>query len=194
MNLLKKLNIKYNSPVILSFVFISALALILNYLTSYASNFYLFSVHRGSLIDPLFYIRLFTHVLGHANLSHYTNNMLLILLVGPMLEEKYGSKNILIIIMIVGFITGMVNVIFTNNILLGASGVVFAFILLASITGNTNGGIPLTLIIVTVIYLGEQIYQAIYLQDNVSQLTHIIGGIIGLVIGLSLQNKKHTSA
>ena len=194
MNLLKKLNIKYNSPVILSFVFISALALLLSYITRYASNFYLFSVHRGSLINPLFYIRLFTHVLGHANLSHYTNNMLLILLVGPMLEEKYGSKNILIIIMIVGFITGLVNVTFTNNILLGASGVVFAFILLASITGNINGGIPLTLIIVTVIYLGEQIYQAIYIQDNVSQLTHIIGGIIGLIIGLSLQNKKHISA
>ncbi len=185
---MKKLNIKYNSPVVLSFALISGLSLLLGILTKYQSTHLLFSVYRGSLFNPLFYIRLFTHVLGHADLSHYANNMLLFLLIGPMLEEKYGSKNLLIIILIVALVTGVINVIVSPYALLGASGVVFAFILLASITGNGEG-IPLTLIIVAILYLGEQVYQGFSSVDNVSQLTHIVGGITGTVIGMSIRKK-----
>ena len=84
--------ITWNSPVILSFALISLIALGLNTITNGTTNYLIFSVYGGSLLNPLFYLRLFTHVLGHADLSHYMNNMLLFLLVGPMLEEKYGSK------------------------------------------------------------------------------------------------------
>ena len=49
-----------------------------------------FTLYRSSWSDPLTYLRLFTHVLGHADYSLYMSNMLLLLLVGPPLEEKYG--------------------------------------------------------------------------------------------------------
>lgn len=187
---MKKLKlIKYNSPVVLTFTFLSGLVLLLNYLTAGKSSVLLFSVYRGSLIDPLFYIRLFTHVLGHGDMAHYANNMLLFLLVGPMLEEKYGSLKLLYIMLIVAFVTGVVHIIFFDTMLLGASGIVFAFILLASITGE-NDGVPLTLIIVAIIYIGEQIYQGFAISDNVSQLTHIVGGILGAVSGMALRPKK----
>ena len=181
--------IVFNSPVVLTFAIISALTLLLNYLTGGWTNRFLFSVYRGSFADPLFYVRLFCHVLGHASISHYANNMVLFLLVGPLLEEKYGSKQLLSIIAAVALITGLVHVFFFGNTaLLGASGVVFAFILLSSVTGSGKG-IPLTMIIVALIYISQQVYEGVTGVDYISQLTHIIGGTIGAVYGMMIRGK-----
>ena len=183
--------IRYNAPVVLTFALISLAALVLNGLTGGWVNAHLFSVYRSSPSDPLFYVRLFGHVLGHANWAHYSNNMVLLLLTGPMLEEKYGSQRLLVIIAVTAFVTGIAEVLFFPGVaLLGASGVVFAFILLSSVTGCGRSGIPLTLIVIAVIYLGGQIYDGLVLQDNVSQLTHILGGIIGGAAGLALRPGK----
>ncbi|MCR5228907.1 MAG: rhomboid family intramembrane serine protease [Solobacterium sp.] len=180
--------ITWNSPVVLSFALLSAASLAAGWLTGGRSTAYLFTVYRGSLADPLFYLRLLTHVLGHASLEHYANNMLLFLLVGPLLEEKYGSRNLLEIIVIVAVITGLVHILISPATgLLGASGVVFAFILLASVTGTKNSNsIPLTLLIAALIYITQQIFHGVVLRDNVSQLTHIIGGAIGAVYGMAV--------
>ena len=99
--------ISYNSPVILTFVFISFFALVLNYITGGVTNRLFFSVYRSSMLSPLFYVRLFGHVLGHASWDHFTGNILLILVIGPMIEEKYGSKRLLIMILFTAFITGV---------------------------------------------------------------------------------------
>ena len=180
--------ITWNSPVILWFALISAAALAADTLTHGAANRLLFSVYRGSLADPLFYVRLFGHVLGHASLSHYTGNMMLFLLVGPLLEEKYGSRRLLAIMAAVAVVTGIIHILIAGNtMLMGASGIVFAFILLASITG-TRKGIPLTMIIVAVIYISQQVYEGFVSADNVSQLTHIVGGCIGSICGLFLKD------
>ena len=67
--------------------------------------------------------------------------------------------------------------------LFGASGVVFAYIVLASVCGFRQREVPITFIIVAAVYLGQQVYQGIFDTDNVSQLTHIIGGVIGGICG-----------
>ena len=130
MKFLKKF--QYNSPVVLTFAIISLFVLILGNVTDGYTTQKFFCVYRSSFLNPLTYVRAFTHVLGHANLSHYTNNMLLILLLGPMLEEKYGSKLMLEMIAITALITGLINNIFFSTGLLGASGIVFMMIILAS--------------------------------------------------------------
>ena len=187
--------IKFNSPVILSFVFISLISLLLGLVTNNASTKLFFSVYRSSPINPLTYIRLFTHVLGHIDWSHYINNMLIILVVGPLLEEKYGSANIVLIIITTAFFSGIANMImFPQTKLLGASGVVFAFILLSSITSFDQGKIPLTFLLVAVIYIGGQILSAIMVQDNISNTTHIIGGIIGSVFGYFINNRGNSKS
>ena len=81
---MKKL--QYNSPVILSFFFLSLLALVLGYLTKGWTTSALFSVYRSSLANPLTYVRFLSHVLGHADGSHFMGNMLLLLVVGPPME------------------------------------------------------------------------------------------------------------
>ena len=132
------------------------------------------------------YIRLLGHIFGHANVDHLVSNLLYILLLGPMLEEKYG-KRLIIVILSTAAVTGIVhNLLSPNTMLLGASGVVFAFIILASITGNEEG-IPVTLIIVALLWIGSEIYTGITTADSVSQLTHIVGGLTGGIIGLAFK-------
>ena len=98
------------------------------------STMNLFCVYRSSWRDPLGYIRLFGHVLGHANWEHFLNNMLLLLVVGPPMEEKYGS-------------------------------------------------IPVTMLLVAALYFGQQVYDIIFVHDNVANFMHIVGGLCGTAFG-----------
>ena len=84
-----RLRISLNAPVTLTFVGVCLAAQLLNVLTGGASSRLLFSVYRSSLSDPLTYVRSFCHVFGHADWSHLMGNMIYILILGPMLEEKY---------------------------------------------------------------------------------------------------------
>lgn len=187
----KKINISFNSPVVLTFSLICFGSLILSTVTGGLTNDLLFSVYRSSLLSPLTYIRMIGHVFGHAGWDHFIGNMTLLLVVGPLLEEKYGSKNIMIVILATAVITGLVNFIFFPHVqLLGASGVVFAFILLSSFTSLKEGKIPLTFILVVLIYIGGQIYDGLFVKDNVSNLTHIIGGGVGSGLGYIMGKNK----
>ena len=131
----KKIRLSFNSPVILGFTLACFIVLILDKVTGSASTRAFFSVYRSSLASPFTYIRFFGHVLGHASWDHFFGNIMMLLVVGPLLEEKYGSANILFVILTTALVTGVINFIFFPHVqLLGASGVVFAFILLASLT------------------------------------------------------------
>lgn len=181
--------ISFNSPVILGFTAICLVSLLLSMLTHGTSNNSVFSVYRSSLTDPLTYVRFFGHIFGHASWEHFINNIMYILLLGPLLEEKYGSTDMIMIIAVTALVTGLINFIFFPHIqLLGASGVVFAFILLSSFANFQNGKIPVTFILVAVIYIGQQVYDGFFTTNNVSELTHIIGGITGSVFGF-VENK-----
>ncbi|HQM00437.1 MAG: rhomboid family intramembrane serine protease [Ruminococcus flavefaciens] len=185
------LKISFNSPVVLTFSIICLAALILGIVTGDRSTLRLFSVYRAPFSDPLTYFRFFGHVFGHAGWDHFIGNITMLLVVGPMLEEKYGSKNILFVILATALITGIVHFIFSpHTALLGASGVVFAFILLSSFTSIREGKIPLTFILVVLIYIGGQIYDGIFVKDNVSNLTHIIGGGVGSGLGYVMAKNK----
>ena len=188
---MRKLKITNNSPVVLGFVFLSLGVLILNIVTGGRSNQLLFMTYHSSLKNPLTYLRFFTHVLGHSGWSHYIGNMSYILLLGPMLEEKYGSEKLLEVIGVTALVTGLVNYfLFPSVALCGASGVVFAFILLTSFTSFREGELPITVILVALIFIGQQVYEGIFLRDNISNLSHILGGVVGAVTGYNLNVKR----
>ena len=180
--------IQYNAPTTLNFALVSFLVLILHFATRGASTTKLFCVYRSPLRELLTYPRFFTHVLGHSSFAHYSGNITLMLVLGPTLEERYGSRTILLAMVFTAFISGVIQwVFFPGAALLGASGIVFMMILMASLGGMHSGGIPLTLILVFAIYVGGEIASAVTSVDNISHLTHIIGGICGAVIGVGLR-------
>lgn len=188
---MKKL--QYNSPIILSFFMISLISLILGYFTRGWSTNLLFSVYRSSLVDPFTYVRFLGHVLGHADFNHFLGNMLLFLVVGPPLEEKYGGMTLLGGIVMTALISGLLQYFFfPHTALLGASGIVFMLIMLASLSGMKEGQIPLTLIIVAMLYLGQELYAMFFVSDSVANFMHIVGGACGTVFGFVNVKRKST--
>lgn len=185
-----RFRITLNAPVVLGFVFICFVATLLGVVSGGKLTRDFFMTRRSSLGNVLTYLRMFTHVFGHSGWAHFIGNMSYILLLGPMLEEKYGGKNLIEMIAITAVITAILNRIFFANIALcGASGVVFAFILLSSFTSFKEGEIPITFILVAAIYIGQQVYDAVLVNDNVSNLSHVLGGVIGAASGF-VYNKE----
>jgi membrane associated rhomboid family serine protease len=135
------------------------------------------------------WITIFTHAAGHASWAHLINNFTLILLIGPMLEESYGSRQLLLMMILTALVTGILNVLFFNTALLGASGIVFMMILLSSFTNFSHGEIPLTFILVLILYLGVQLFNTSG-PDNISHFAHIIGGLCGSIFGFLRPPRK----
>ena len=187
----KRFRLTYNAPVVLSFVLICLLVTIAGVTTNHASTRLLFSVYRSSLRDPLTYVRCVTHVLGHGGYDHFIGNAMYLLLMGPMLEEKYGAKVLLKVIFFTALVTGIIHcVLWGDAALCGASGVVFAFIVLSSFTAFREGEIPLTVLLVAILFVGKEFYNGFTVIDNISNLTHILGGVVGSIAGYSLNRKK----
>ncbi len=183
----KKLRVTFNAPVVLSIVAISFVATLLNYITGGASGRVFFSTYHSALLSPMTWLRAFTHIFGHSDWAHLVGNMSYLLLLGPMLEEKYSSQTLAAVVAITAVITSLVNYIFFPTVVLcGASGVVFAFILLSSFTSFKEGEIPLTFILVAVFFIGQQVIEGITVRDNISNLSHIVGGIVGGLLGYGL--------
>ncbi len=188
-----KFKITFNAPVTLGIVGISFVATLLNYVTGGVVGRLLFMTYHSSILSPMTWVRAFTHIFGHAGWSHLIGNMSYILLLGPMLEEKYSSRTLAEVVAVTAFATSLVNyVLFPHVALCGASGVVFAFILLSSFTSFREGEIPLTFILVAVFFMGQQIYEGLAVQDNISNTAHIVGGIVGGLLGYVLNKKTGT--
>ena len=179
------MKIKYNAPTTLSFTLASALVLAVTgaFGPAFAQSWFSTPApfHASVAKD---YVKLFTHVLGHASVDHFISNFSFILLLGPILEATYGSVAMLLMILATALATGLLNVlVFPSTVLLGASGVVFMMILLSSFTNFTKGEVPLTFILVMAIYLGREVWAAVTRADNVSQFAHVIGGMVGSFFG-----------
>jgi rhomboid protease GluP len=180
-----KLRITYNAPVVLTF---ALLALVVTLLPMDVRKHY-FAVHP-SFIEWTSYTGLFTHTLGHMSFEHYLGNFMLILLLGPILEERHGSMSLLIMMLLTALVTGLLNIALSGSVLMGASGIVFMMILLASTANIKQGEIPLTFIAIAVIYLGGEIYRAVTSDDNVSRMAHMIGGLSGAAFGFIGARRK----
>ena len=187
----KNLKISYNAPVVLTFVLLCFLVTLAGVLSGSRMTTMLFSVYRSSMTNPMTYVRLFTHVLGHSGFEHFIGNAMYLLLLGPILEEKYSSATMLKVILATAVVTGIIHCALWGNVILcGASGVVFAYIVLSSFTAFKEGEIPLTFLLVAALFIGREVYTGLFVADNVANLTHIIGGVVGAAAGYMLNKRR----
>jgi membrane associated rhomboid family serine protease len=179
------MKIKFNSPVILTFSLICVIVFFGNKMLA-GTLMPWFMLGHVSTAQPLSLITLFTHVAGHISLEHLLGNLTFILLLGPIVEEKYGGRMTVIMMLVTALVTGLLNILFFHTGLLGASGIVFMLILLVSFTNSKSGEIPLTFILIALLFIGKEILQSLQ-SDQISQFAHIIGGICGSVFGFQGQ-------
>jgi membrane associated rhomboid family serine protease len=121
------------------------------------------------------------------------SNFSFILLIGPVLEEKHRSGALLVMLMMTALVTGILNIIFFSTGLMGASGIVFMLILLSSFTNIRSGEIPLTFVLIVVLFLAKEFINA-FAEDNISQFAHIIGGICGSLFGFIFTRAKRPAS
>ena len=186
------MRIKYNAPTVLTYAFLCALVVLFSgrLIPRLAEDWFMVS-GRGTFSPASLrdWITIITHAAGHASWGHLAANFSIILLIGPMLEENYGSIPLLVMILITSAVTGLLNVVFFITSLMGASGVAFMMILLASFTNFSRGEIPITFILVLVFFIGEQLVKS-FNSDNISYFAHIAGGFCGSLFGFFFPPQK----
>ncbi len=178
--------IQYNSVVILTLFFICLGVMILDTITKgKTTNAFFSTTTNDNLLNPFTYVKWFTYALGHLNWEHFIHNFLYILLIGPLVEEKYGSMNLVYMMLITAGIGGLFNRLFCKNKrALGASGLGFMLIVLSSFVNIQTGKIPLTVVLIIIFYLVKEVIHGLTKKDNISHGGHLLGGLCGLIFGI----------
>lgn len=187
--LIMALGIRYNAPVILTFSILAAAIFFINQSMLNSLDGFVSLNPYMDFSNPFQIPTLFTYVLGHASIDHLLGNLTFILLLGPIMEEKYGSTNMLIMILATALITAIINISFFSTGLWGASGIVFMLIILVSFANVKDGEIPVSFILVVLLFIGKEILHSLQ-ADQVSQFAHILGGVCGGFFGFSGIMKK----
>ena len=128
------------------------------------------------------YLSNFTYIFGHIDSLHLIGNLSIILLLGPLIELKFGMKQMLLMTLVTALLTAILHTLLWDNGLLGASGIAFMYIVLSSLLNSRGKEIPFTFILIVLLYLGQEIYSS-FQKDNISHFAHLFGGAMGAFWG-----------
>lgn len=188
-NFLRKLTV--NAPVLLLFCLICIMIHFVSYFY-YLGN--ILGIHdTWNTFRPLQYTSLVTHIFAHSDFGHLRGNLTHLLLVGPSVEHTFGSKNLLTIIFAVAISSAFAHIMLGgyNTHQLGASGVVFACILLNSLSSAKHGKIPVSFLLTSLLYLGEEFVKFVFPKGHVSHHAHLVGGLVGAAAGFVILKRRH---
>ena len=187
------MRLKYNAPVTLTFALVATVILGVSQLTGGALIQNWFTIFPGFRFGSFrSWFTLFSYVLGHESWAHLISNMTFFLLIGPVMEEKYGSAPLLAMMAMTAVTTGIISMLFVRAGLLGASGIVFMLILLSSFTNIRAGEVPITFLLVVALFLVRE-FVAAFTPSTVSNLAHIAGGVVGAAFGFLFSGRERTT-
>ncbi len=179
-----RFKLKINAPVVIVFVAICLVAMVLNLISHGATNDLLFKTWHSSLNKPMTYVRFVTYIFGHNDWNHLISNTAYILLLGAVLEDRYGSFRLLAGIVVSAVVASVINyILFPHTALCGASGIVFFLIVLMAFSVGHTGEIPVTTILVVAIFVIWQIHDWVGASDNISYMTLLAGAGVGFLFG-----------
>ena len=191
------LNIKvaYDAPVTLTFVIVCALIFLLNMLLAKSGKavglekIFASPTSQAGVLPfipgaPLSYVRLLFYIFGSGaagnavagGASLLFTNLILIMLLGPAMEERYGSAIIGIMIFVSALFSGVLNACFCENCLVGAVPVVSMMIFLNAFMSFSKKKFPLSFAAVMVLFVLLQIFSG---AGAVQIIICIAGGLCG---------------
>lgn len=109
--------------------------------------------------QPLSYLRLFLYVFGFSSPQLLVTDLIFIMLLGPAIEERYGSVVIAIMMAVSALFSGVLNACFCKTSLRGASCIIFMLIFLNSFMSLSKKKIPLSFIFVVVLYVIREVFE-----------------------------------
>lgn len=181
------MRLKYNAPVTFSFALVCTLVQVVDQYLSpgLVGAFFTGSgAPQWSGTNPAQYAAVFLHMFGHDSFAHLLKNFMVLLLLGPILEEKYNTKSMAGMLIITGLVAGIFNILLSPEAVVGSSSIVFMMIMLVSFARSSPGDIPVSVILIFMLYMLDQLTGNVgagFFGDN--KVAHIVGGICGLIFG-----------
>lgn len=123
-------------------------------------------------------------VFAHTDLNHLISNLVFILLLLPIIEERYDTFIIIASLIFTSLFISIFHILFFQGMLLGASGIVFMLILLTA----SNGKISIPFIILLVIIIITEFINS-FKNNSVSEFSHLVGALLGTCFGIILPKK-----
>lgn len=180
------LTLKYNAPVSLTLALLSLLALALGELTDGWATQNLFSFYKSALTDYLTYPRAIFHVLGNTDLTVCTSNIILLLVIGPAAEERFGSVKVLTAVLLTAIAGALVVwFVYPEASIMGARSLLFMMMILAGFASARSGSVPITLVLILLLFIGREVVETLSAGMSLQTLTDIAAGAVGLLLGLA---------
>lgn len=210
----KKFRVTYDAPITLSFIFITAIIFILDQFALKGSLSEKILICSGrtngysfDYTSPLSYVRIFAHVFHANNWINMLSNATFLLLLGPVLEERYGSIAIALTLFLSSLISGVLAT-FSPIPVSGPSAIIFLFILLSTITSFEKRNLSLSSILLFILYSAFVLSQGygnnlslftgnkiiIFFKANIPSFMSLIAGILGSIAGFLTAPKATKSA
>ncbi len=180
------MHLRYNAPVTFSFALICTVVLLID---QYVAPGFVATYLRAPGADfqasqPQNWFALIFYVFGHENWTHLWNNLLFLILLGPILEEKYAPKAMLFMMAATTLVAGIFNVLLRQPPLVGSSAIVFMMIMLVSFARTKQGEIPVSFLLVFILFMLAEITRgAAPGSHDVSSVAHVVGGVCGTIFG-----------
>jgi membrane associated rhomboid family serine protease len=134
--------------------------------------------------------QLVTHQFLHSGVNHLYSNMVILLIVGPSVERKYGTVKTLLGYLIFGIAGGLLQMFMFGNPydnMGGASGAVFGILTIFAITDNSHylrfRKIKMKYFAIAVIIL--ELFSLKLANDGIGHYAHFGGILAGLVFYLT---------
>ena len=175
------MKISFNAPFTLTFTILATLIYFLFIEHNIFSDIFILQ-GRVKIDDWHWYAGTLFYTLGHADFNHLVGNFMFILLLGPIVENHYGTRKLILMVIITAILTSVIHVLFWDHNIIGASGIVFMLIILSALIPSRGKEIPLTFVLIIILYIGKEILGS-FSHDNISHFAHISGGILGALLG-----------
>ena len=152
---------------------------------------YIFSLVPSYILYRHYYWQFLTYMFTHATVSHFIFNMLSLYIFGAAVERRIGSREFLLYYLLTGVLSGVASYAMfymanTNTVLLGASGAIYALLMLFSVLYPKSviyvfGLIPVQAPLLIILYFIIELISGLTSHDGVAHMTHLSGLVFGLL-------------
>lgn len=152
---------------------------------------YIFSLVPSYILYRHYYWQFLTYMFTHATVSHFIFNMLSLYIFGTAVERRIGSREFILYYILTGVLSGVASYAMfcmanTNTVLLGASGAIYALLMLFSVLYPRSviyvfGLIPVQAPVLIILYFIIELISGLTAHDGVAHMTHLSGLVFGLL-------------
>lgn len=200
------LKVVFDSPVVLVFSFVSAAIFAADLIFKLNISEKVFECH-GAKSVPAFdfksamdYARLVIYPFCSVNATSFFFNIAFVLLLGPVLEERYGSLMLALMIFITSLVGGVITACVSTFGISGCGGIVFMMIILSVLSVFIKKQLPVSWIFIFILYLafslavGKKNSSFVsFMNENIPVFIQLASGICGSLFGFFVCPKKRSS-